>query len=241
MNATGRFTTLPKTGMVLMGLLMLGNLAVSNAQEAKPVRLGAVVGLNAANLQGAGSPRQAAMRPGLKAGVEAAFPLNEGPFAVIGGLGISNKGSQVNDGIADYQVSLTYLQIPAMAEVTFGQQLEFFSRMGAYISLLQQGRREGRVFRGTNQFSGEEATATEDQVIDEGLQPFHVGIKGGFGLRFPCLNGLLGIRITMTRGLSEITKPGATTIFSEASSRSGGLYNRVGTLSLQYSLAIADL
>lgn len=215
---------------------------VLKGQEAeRPLRLGATFGVNGTSIQGPGAPDRAALSAGLKGGVEVQLPFRTSPFAIVTGLGVTGKGTQIDDGVADYEVNLTYLQLPVMAEVTFGGPVMFYSRMGPYLSLVQQARRQGTVFLGTNAFTGEQTTERVDKSIRSGLQAFNAGIRGGFGLRFPFFNGKLGVRVMVERSLSEITKPGATTVFSGSQAQKGDQYNRAVTLSLHYSLPIADL
>lgn len=227
---------------MLFSLLLLTTTPVLKGQEGeRPLRLGATFGVNGTSIQGPGTPDQAALSAGLKGGVEVQLPFRKSPFAIITGLGVTGKGTQVADGVADYEVNLTYLQLPVMAEVAFGGPVTFYSRMGPYLSLAQQARRQGRVFLGTNAFTGEQTTEKVDKSISSGLQAFNAGIRGGFGIRFPFFNGKLGARVMVERSLSEITKPGATTLFSRSQAQTGDQYNRAVTLSLHYSLPIADL
>ena len=228
--------------VVTLNMLLAAAALPSNAQEAeRPLRLGATFGVSSASIQGPGAPDQAGSRAALKGGVEVYVLFQSSPFAMVSGLSMVGKGAQMDDGVADYEVSLTYLQLPAMAEVTFGSPVTFYSRMGPYLSLLQQARRKGTVFLGTNEFTGEQTTESVDKSITDGLQSLNAGIRGGFGIRFPFFNGKLGARVMVERSLSEITKPSATTVFSRAQARAGNQYNRAVTISLHYSLPIADL
>lgn len=225
------------TFLFLLVLIPFKHKAQSNESA---LRLGATFGATAANFQGPGVPDQASLRSGMRGAIEARVPFKDGSFSINPGLGFIQKGTNVEDGKADYNVNLDYLEVPALAEVTFGDKVQFFSRMGPYLTFLQQARREGKIVKGTNPYTGEQTTERVDKDIGDALQNLHFGLKGGFGIRFPFFNGKLGFRLMVSRSLSEISKPSASSIFTGNQSREGEQYNRAASISAHYSLPLAE-
>lgn len=223
----------------LIGLVALSG-SVNAQNEEDLIRLGAHFGVGIAGIQGPGAPDQATnSRTGLAFGVEAGLPFESTPFAIIPGINFIQKGSSVEAGKTDYDIKLDYLQFPVLAEVSFGKKIIFFSQIGPYMGLLQQARREGRVIQGTNPFTGETTTAETDESIRSGVKNFELGIKGGFGMRFPFFNGQLGFRVLLSRGLRPVDKPSATNIFDNQGFK-GDVFNRVVNIRAQYRLPLAS-
>jgi hypothetical protein len=223
----------------LLGLVTLsGSLSAQNDKDL--IRLGAHFGVGIAGIQGPGAPDQSTKsRIGLSFGVEASLPFESTPFAILPGIHYMQKGSRVEAGKTDYDIKLDYLQFPLLAEVSFGKKITFFSQVGPYMGLLQQARREGRVIKGTNPFTGETTTKKIDESIRSGVKNFELGIKGGFGLRFPFFNGELGFRVLLSRGLTPVDKPSATQIFDNQGFK-GDVFNRVVNIRAQYRLPLAS-
>ena len=202
------------------------------------LHLGAHFGVAAAGLQGSAVPTQAAQaKAGLTFGLEASFPFQNSPFAVLPGLVFNQKGARVKAGRSDYNINLEYLSIPVLGEVTFGEKWVFFSQMGPYVAFLQQARREGTVVSGTNPFTGETTTNSTDQSIRSGVRNGEIGLNGALGLRFPFFNGQLGLRLGFSRGLTPVDKPSATGVFQNGNQK-GDIYNRVVNVRLQYRLPL---
>jgi hypothetical protein len=223
----------------IIGLFILPG-AVSAQNDDGLIRFGAHFGVGVAGIQGPGAPDQSTnSKTGLAFGVEASLPFKSTPFAVVPGLNFIQKGSSVEAGKENYDVNLNYLQFPILAEVSFGDQITFFSQIGPYMGLLQQARREGRVIDGTNPFTGETTTRKTGKSIRSGINDFELGIKGGFGARIPFFNGQLGLRVLLSRGLTPVDKPSATNIFA-SQGLNGDVFNRVVNIRAQYRLPLAS-
>ncbi len=229
-----------KLGLIsLIGLVTLFE-PVGAQNDESLIRFGAQFGVGIGGIQGPGAPDQSTnSKSGLAFGVEASLPFESTPFAILPGIQFMRKGSSVEAGKTDYDIKLDYLQFPLLAEVSFGDQIAFFSQIGPYMGLLQQARREGRVIQGTNPFTGETTTKETDESIRSGVKNFEMGIKGGFGVRFPFFNGQLGFRVLLSRGLTPIDKPSATNIFDNQDLR-GDIFNRVVNIRAHYRLPLAS-
>jgi len=222
------------TTLGLLGVLTIIP-GISQAQDKAPL-IGVQAGPNIAEFYGPGAPRYTLHKGRLSAGTFVILPV-KAPFHVELQALFASKGARLKEGATDYKILLRYFELPAMAQVTFGDKsLKFYGNAGPYFGFLLDADRTGTIQQGTNPYNSTVTRSRVDESIESAVKRWDFGLKGSIGTHFPFYNGRMKIALSYSRSIPEIQNS-AEPILAEQ--QNGPLYNSTILLSIGFGLSIS--